>query len=64
MSKLKRIFHFSLAEVLAMIIEVLIIGLSQLIFGYGEIKFLVLIYVLARLHTPTRKLMEKLLTRI
>lgn len=64
MNKLKQMFNFSLAEILAISIEILLIGLLQMVLGYGDISFLVSIYVISRLHPVTRKLVQKVLTRV
>lgn len=64
MQKLKKFFNFSLAEIITVIAEILIIGVLQMIMGYGEMVFLLLIYVIARLHPLSRKLVGKLLTKI
>jgi hypothetical protein len=59
-NKLCKLLNFSLAEILTILAEVLLIGLLQLIFSYGSVIFLGLIYVVARCHPLSRKLISKM----
>lgn len=62
MNKLIKFLNISLAEILTVVAEFLIIGLLQMIFSYGAAGFLVTIYVIGRLNPLTKKLVLKALT--
>ena len=63
MQKLKAGFNTSLAEIITILIEFLLIGAAQLLMSYGAIGLLITIYVVARFHNLSRKGVHKLLTR-